>query len=271
MKKRTKKAGQINFRNKGKLTTKSEVAKMLGTQEVVGMRLNKYIAHCGICNRRKASELVKAGKIKVNGEVAKESFYQIQKGDEIEFNGKNIQPTAQQVYLLMNKPKNVITNHADEKGRTTVMDIIGKEVSGRIFPVGRLDKETLGLLLLTNDNQLAKKLSRPSEKINKVYQVYLEERLTQKHLEQIAKGPVLDDGKVEIKNVFYSSEEDKKDVTIEIHLGRDSLVRRIFEHFGYKVKRLDRIYYGGLTKKDLPRGQFRFLSEREVIMLKHFL
>ena len=243
---------------------------MLNTQEVVGMRLNKYIAHCGICSRRQAAEVVKSGKIKVNGEMVEEPFYQIQKDDKVEYNGKVIQPEERLIYLLMNKPKNVITTLSDEKGRTTVMDIIGKKVAERIFPVGRLDRDTTGLLLFTNDGQLAQKLAHPSKKVQKIYQVFLDKEVSEKHLEQIANGPVLDDGKAVVNKIFYSSEKDKQDLTIEIHMGKNRLVRRIFEHFGYKVKRLDRIYYGGLTKKDLPRGQFWFLSEREVIMLKHF-
>ncbi len=270
MKKRHHKAGKINFREKGKLTTKSEVASMLGKQTVVGMRLNKYVAHCGICSRRQAADLVKAGKVRVNGAVVKEPFYQIQKDDKIEYDGNIIQPEGRTIYLLMNKPKNVITTLSDERGRTTVMDIIGKEVSERIFPVGRLDRDTTGLLVFTNDGQLAQKLAHPSKKVQKIYQVFLDKPVTKKHLEQIAEGPELEDGKAIVNKVFYTDEKDQQDVTIEIHMGKNRIVRRIFEHFGYKVKRLDRIYYGGLTKKDLPRGQFRFLSEREVIMLKHF-
>ena len=270
MKKKSKNTGKINFHEKGRWTTKAEVASLLGKQEVVGMRLNKYVAHCGICSRRQAAELVKDGKIKVNDEVVLEPFYQIKKGDKVEYKDEVIQPEDRIIYLLLNKPKNTITTLSDEKGRTTVMDIIGQEVAERIFPVGRLDRDTTGLLLLTNDGQLAQKLAHPSKKVQKIYQVFLDKPVSQKHLEQIAEGPELEDGKAVVNKVFYSNENDQQDVTIEIHMGKNRIVRRIFEHFGYKVKRLDRIYYGGLTKKDLPRGQFRFLSEREVIMLKHF-
>ena len=270
MKKKSKKAGKINFRNKGKLTTKSEVANQLGAQDVVGMRLNKYVAHCGICSRRQAAELIKAGKIKVNGAVMLEPFYQFKKGDKVEYEGKQIQPEGKTVYLLMNKPKNCITTLKDEKGRTTVMDIIGNKVAERIFPVGRLDRDTTGLLVMTNDGQLSQKLAHPSKKVKKIYKVVLDEPVAAGHLDQIAKGLELDDGKALVNSVAWTDTTGKKEVLIEIHIGKNRIVRRIFEHFKYKVKKLDRIYYAGLTKKDLPRGQFRFLSEREVIMLKHF-
>lgn len=265
-----KKGGKVNFRNKGKLTTKTEVASQLGVQDVVGMRLNKFVAHCGICSRRQAADLIKAGKVKVNGEVILEPFYQYKKGDKVEYDGKQIQPEEKTIYLLMNKPKNVITTLKDEKGRTTVMDIIGNKVSERIFPVGRLDRDTTGLLIMTNDGQLSQKLAHPSKKVKKIYKVVLDKSVAANDLNQIANGLDLEDGKALVNSAEWTDTPGKKEVLIEIHIGKNRIVRRIFEHLGYAVKKLDRIYYAGLTKKDLPRGQFRFLSEREVIMLKHF-
>ena len=269
-KKQEDKKGKINFRKKGKLTTKAEVASKVNAVEIIGMRLNKYVAHCGICSRRQAAELVKKGKIKVNGEVNLEPFYQIKEGDKIEFEGKIIKPEGQLVYLLLNKPKNTGTTLSDEKGRTTVMDIIGNEVSERIFPVGRLDRDTTGLLVLTNDGQLSQKLAHPSKKVKKIYRVTLNKGLMQKHFQTISESPELEDGIAPVDKLEWVEDAPRKEVLISIHIGRNRIVRRIFEHFGYEVKKLDRVYYGGLTKKDLPRGQFRFLSEREVIMLKHF-
>ena len=235
------------------------------------MRLNKFIAHCGIANRRQASELVKNGRIKVNNEVVTESFYQIQKGDKVEYNGAIIQPKKRLVYVLMNKPKNVVVANKDKGSRTSVLDIIGQKGTTRLIPLGEMKKESIGLLLITNDKELAEKLNSPNKKVQQMHQVVLDKEVSEKHLEQIAEGPVLKDGKATVNKVFYTSEKDKKGITIEMHTGRSLIIRRIFEHFGYNIKGLDRIYYGGLTKKDLPRGQFRFLSEREIIMLKHFL
>jgi len=237
---------------------------------IVGMRLNKYVAHCGICSRRKAAEHIKEGLVKVNGAVVLEPFYQVQENDQITFKDEAIQPEVQQVYILMNKPKNTITTSSDERGRKTVLDLIGGKVKERIFPVGRLDRETTGLLLLTNDGDVAKKLSHPSHKVTKFYHAFLDKPLSKAHLQQIKEGLTLDDGPVEVDSANYLNEKEKEAVGIELHLGRNRIVRRIFEHLGYEVLRLDRTYYAGLTKKDLPRGRWRFLSEREIIMLKHF-
>ncbi|MEO1261371.1 MAG: pseudouridine synthase [Bacteroidota bacterium] len=233
------------------------------------MRLNKYIAHCGICARRQAAEHVKNGDVKVNGELEKNPGYLVQESDEITFKGKPIKLEAKRVYILMNKPKNVITTVSDEKGRETVIDLIGGTVPERIFPVGRLDRMTTGLLLLTNDGDLAKKLSHPSHSIAKFYQVTLDKKLTKKHLEEIQKGLELEDGLAPVVSAGYI--EGKRDeIGVELHIGRNRIVRRIFEHLGYQVVKLDRTYYAGLTKKDIPRGRFRHLTKQEIIMLKHF-
>ncbi|MEM8527341.1 MAG: pseudouridine synthase [Bacteroidota bacterium] len=237
----------------------------------VGMRLNKFIAHSGVCSRRQAAELVKTGKIKVNGTVLKEPGYQLEAGDRVEYKGKVLAIEGKKVYLLMNKPKNTITTLKDEKGRRTVHDLIKSKVEERVYPVGRLDRNTLGLLVLTNDGDLAQRLAHPSYEIQKYYEVTLDKVVTEKHIEQIKAGLELEDGPTPVDAVHFLDEKDKTQVGIKIHIGRNRIVRRIFEHLGYQVKRLDRTYYAGLTKKDLPRGWFRHLTEQEVIMLKHFI
>lgn len=234
------------------------------------IRLNKYVAHCGICSRRKADEYIKQGLVKVNEEVITEPGYRIHPSAKVFFKDKHIQIEAQRIYILMNKPKNTITTASDERGRRTVMDLVGKDVKERIFPVGRLDKETTGLLLLTNDGDLAKKLSHPSHKVKKIYHVILDKPVTKNHLSQIRAGLTLEDGLALVDGVEYVRNKEKNEVGIEIHIGKNRIVRRIFEHLGYEVVKLDRMYYGGLTKKDLPRGRYRFLEEKEIIMLKHF-
>jgi len=240
-------------------------------QPLEGMRLNKYIAHCGICSRREAGELVKAGKVKVNGNVLIEPWYLVQKEDKVEYQGKVIRPEERKVYLLMNKPKNTITSLKDEKGRKTVYDIVKNTIKERVYPVGRLDRNTLGLLVLTNDGDLAQKLAHPSHEIQKYYEVSLDEEVTDEHIEMIKKGLTLEDGKADVDGVHHISDKGKTEVGIKLHIGRNRIVRRIFEHLGYRVKRLDRTYYAGLTKKDLPRGHFRHLTKQEVVMLKHFI
>jgi 23S rRNA pseudouridine2605 synthase len=238
--------------------------------EVEGMRLNKYVAHAGICSRRQAADYVKEGLVTVNGEVETAPGYQVQEGDEIRFKGELIQPEERKVYILLNKPRDYITTVKDDRGRQTVLDIVANEVPERIFPVGRLDRDTSGLLLLTNDGDLAKKLSHPSHKVRKFYQVTLDKNVTPEHIEAIRAGLTLEDGEAPVDGVDYVIGKSKKEVGIELHIGRNRIVRRIFEQLGYEVKKLDRVYYAGLTKKDLPRGFFRHLKEQEIIMLKHF-
>lgn len=234
------------------------------------MRLNKYVAHSGVCSRRKAAELVKAGEVSVNGKVEINPAYEIQDGDKIEYQGKELQVEANKVYLLMNKPKGYICSLSDEKGRRTVMDLVRKKVTERIYPVGRLDYNTTGLLLLTNDGDLAKKMTHPSHRVKKVYQATLDRELSIEDLEAIKKGFELEDGPVEVDAVEYVKGKPKNTIGLEIHIGRNRIVRRIFEHFDYHVVQLDRVFIGGLTKKDLPRGFSRPLEEKEIVMLKHF-
>ena len=235
------------------------------------IRLNKFIAHAGICSRRNAAELVKNGEIKVNGEVQTDPSYVVQDSDVIVYNKKEVKIQEKTYYYLMNKPKNVITTTSDERGRVTVMDLIKDNIEARIFPVGRLDRNTTGLLLLTNDGELATRLSHPAHKVKKIYHVVLDKPVTAADLDKIAQGLELEDGIAEVDAVDYIIDAPKTEVGIEIHIGKNRIVRRIFEHLGYEVKKLDRTYYGGLTKKDLPRGFSRPLTEQEVIMLKHFV
>jgi len=234
------------------------------------MRLNRFVAHCGIAARRKCDEFIKDGLVKVNGKVIIEPGFRVKDSDKVSFKGKKIQPITNRVYVLMNKPKNVITTTNDEKGRKTVMDIVKSKVKERVYPVGRLDRNTTGLLLLTNDGDLAKKLSHPSYKVKKIYHVQLDKLVSLEHISQIRKGLKLDDGLAPVDKVSHLKGKEKNLVGIEIHIGRNRIVRRIFESLGYVVVKLDRVYYAGLTKKDLPRGWFRELSEKEIIMVKHF-
>ena len=234
------------------------------------MRLNKFLAHCGIASRRAVDVLIMQGHASVNGEVVQEMGYKVKEKDIVAFKGKVIKPVDKLVYYLLNKPRNVITTSNDEKGRKTVMDIIAAKVPERIYPVGRLDRNTSGLILLTNDGELTKKLSHPSHKVPKVYLATLDKNLSLKDLELIRSGITLEDGDVKADSLHYLEGGSKREVQIEVHSGRNRLVRRIFEHLGYDVVKLDRTYYAGLTKKNLPRGIFRPLTKEEVRMLKHF-
>ena len=234
------------------------------------MRLNKYLSHSGIASRRKAAEIIKNKQVTVNNEIIDHPAYEVKEGDVVRFNGKILKPEKNLVYILMNKPKNVITSLDDEKGRKTVMDLVKNKVKERIYPVGRLDYPTTGLLLLTNDGDLTKKLSHPSHNVPKVYEVTLDKKIKFSDLEQINKGFDLEDGHVKVDWVKIVNESGKI-LNLEIHMGKNRIVRRIFENFGYKVIKLDRIYYAGLTKKGLKRGWFRHLTEKEIIMLKHFV
>ena len=233
------------------------------------MRLNKYLSHCGIAARRQSAEYVKQGLVTVNGEVEPNPGYPVQPGDEVRYKGQVVKLEERKVYILMNKPRDIIPTASDEKGRKTVLDIIGNKVEERIFPVGRLDRNTSGLLLLTNDGDLAKKLSHPSHKVQKVYHVTLDKPFHRNDFEKVQKGLKLEDGLALVDSLHFV--EGKKDeLEISLHIGKNRIVRRIVEHLGYEVVKLDRTYYAGLTKKDIGRGHFRHLTEQEVIMLKHF-
>lgn len=234
------------------------------------MPLNKYIAHSGICSRRDAVELIKAGKVKVNGEVIPEPGHKIVPTDAVIVNGKKIQPVKDLVYILLNKPKDYITTTDDERGRKTVLDLIHRATPIKVYPVGRLDRNTSGVLLLTNDGDLTQKLTHPSNEIKKVYAVTLDKPLAKAHFDEILKGVPLEDGVASVDTLAFTDTADKTQIGIEIHSGRNRIVRRIFEHYGYDVKNLDRVVFAGLTKKNVDRGKWRFLSEKEVRDLKYF-
>ncbi len=236
-----------------------------------GIRLNKFVAHCGVASRRKAAQIVKSGRISVNGIKECNPSYMVQPTDQVYLDSKLILPEKKRIYLLLNKPKNIITSMADDRGRTTVRDLIKDQYPERIYPVGRLDRMTTGLLLLTNDGQVAQKLAHPKYKIKKVYHVVLDKALQSKDRIRIAQGLELEDGTAQVDQIEYVQGRSKKEIGIELHLGKNRIIRRIFEALDYKVIRLDRTYYAGLTKKDLPRGHYRPLTEQEIIMIKHFI
>jgi len=239
-------------------------------QTTAQMPLNKFIAHAGICGRREAAEMVRKGLVKVNKVVVTEPGYKVSSTDEVNVNGKKIFLAKNLVYILLNKPKDFITTTDDPQGRKTVLDIIGKATTERVYPVGRLDRNTSGVLLLTNDGELAQKLTHPSNEIKKVYHVTLNKPLEKKDFDKILSGVVLEDGPASVDVLAYADASDKTQLGVEIHSGRNRIVRRIFEALGYDVRGLDRVIFAGLTKKNIERGKFRFLSEKEVRDLKHF-
>ncbi len=234
------------------------------------MPLNKFIAHCGVCSRRDAADMVKFGKVKVNGEVITEPGHKVSGKDDIKVNGKKIVLAKNLVYILLNKPKDFITTTEDPQGRKTVLDLIKRATTERVYPVGRLDRNTSGVLLLTNDGELSQKLTHPSNEIKKVYAVTLDKPLEKKDYEQILKGVVLEDGPASVDGLSFTDTRDKTQLGVELHSGRNRIVRRIFEHLGYDVKQLDRVMFAGLTKKNVERGKWRYLNEKEVRDLKYF-
>ncbi|HEX7846838.1 MAG TPA: pseudouridine synthase [Chitinophagaceae bacterium] len=239
-------------------------------QPAGNMPLNKFIAHAGVAARREAAELVKKGLVKVNGEMVTEPGHKVSDKDDIRVNGKKIFLAKNLVYILLNKPKDYITTTDDPQKRKTVLDIINRATNERVYPVGRLDRNTSGVLLLTNDGELAQRLTHPSNEVKKVYHVVLNKPLEKDHFEKILKGIVLEDGPASVDVLAYADMKDKTQIGVEIHSGRNRIVRRIFEHFGYDVKGLDRVVFAGLTKKNVDRGKWRFLTEKEVRTLKHF-
>lgn len=234
------------------------------------MPLNKFIAHSGVCSRRDAAELIKSGKVKVNGVLVTEPGHKVTLKDEVKVGAKKVYPVDDLVYILLNKPKDYITTTEDPQNRKTVLDLITGATKDRIYPVGRLDRNTSGVLLLTNDGELAQKLTHPSNEIKKVYAVTLDKPLEKKHFEEILKGVMLEDGMANVDVLAYTDPADKKQIGVEIHSGRNRIVRRIFEKLGYDVKGLDRVVFAGLTKKNVNRGKWRYLNEKEVRELKFF-
>ncbi|QTE35520.1 pseudouridine synthase [Mucilaginibacter gossypii] len=235
------------------------------------IRLNRYISNAGICSRRKADELITAGVVSVNGEVVTELGTKVDPfKDTIKYNGETLK-REKMVYVLLNKPKDYITTTDDPQERRTVMHLVEKASRERIYPVGRLDRNTTGLLLMTNDGDLADKLSHPRNSITKLYQVELSKSLTQGDLNKLTFGLELEDGVIKPDSVSYVTGGSKREIGIQIHSGKNRIVRRMFEHLGYEVVKLDRVVYANLTKKDLPRGRWRYLDEKEVIQLKHLM
>jgi 23S rRNA pseudouridine2605 synthase len=237
--------------------------------ETALMPLNKYLAHCGVCSRRDAVTLIKEGKVKVNGTLATEPGYKIKETDEVHFNGKKLFVTKNLVYILLNKPKDFITTTDDPQGRKTVLQLIKNATTERVYPIGRLDRNTSGVLLLTNDGDLTQKLSHPSYEIKKIYEVKLDKVLNKDDFEKIVNGLTLEDGIVQVDSLAYADAKDRSIIGIELHSGRNRIVRRIFEHLGYDVKGLDRVMYANLTKKNVERSKWRFLSEKEIRLLKY--
>lgn len=251
-----------------KYRSKTHGEKRRGPGSATGeIRLNRYIANAGICSRREADTYITAGLVTINGKIVSELGTKVKPGDDVRFDGKRLE-AEKKVYLLLNKPKNYVTTTDDPHAEQTVMDIVKDACEERIYPVGRLDRNTTGLLLFTNDGDLSKKLTHPSHRMKKIYQVSLDKALTKEHMFQIAEGIELEDGPVAADAISYISPDDKTEIGMEIHSGKNRVVRRIFEHLGYRVKKLDRVLFAGLTKKNLPRGKYRFLTEKEIQFLK---
>jgi 23S rRNA pseudouridine2605 synthase len=233
------------------------------------MPLNKFMAHCGVCSRRDAVTLIKEGKVKVNGTLIIEPAFKVTEKDEVVFNGKKLFVTKNLVYILLNKPKDYLSTTDDPQGRRTVLQLINAATTERVYPIGRLDRNTTGVLLMTNDGELTQKLSHPSYNITKLYEVKLDKVLAKTDFEKILNGITLEDGDIKADALAYADAKDKSVIGIEIHSGRNRIVRRIFESLGYDVKGLDRVMYANLTKKNVDRGKWRFLSEKEVRLLKY--
>ena len=231
------------------------------------IRLNKYLANAGVCSRREADDFISAGVVSVNGTVVTELGTKVLRSDEVKFHDQLVS-LEKKVYVLLNKPKDYVTTSDDPQQRKTVMDLVKDVCPERIYPVGRLDRNTTGVLLLTNDGDLASKLTHPKFLKKKVYHVHLDKNVAEEDLQKIASGIELEDGEIHADAIEYADDRDKKQVGIEIHSGKNRIVRRIFESLGYRVVRLDRVQFAGLTKKNLRRGDWRFLTEQEVEMLR---
>ena len=241
----------------------------VGSPAPDALPLNKYIAHSGLCSRRDAAELIRQGKVQVNGQLVTEPGTKVSPNDMVKVNGKKVTISRNFVYILLNKPKDYITTTDDPQGRKTVLDLIRQATPERVFPVGRLDRNTSGVLLLTNDGDLAQKLAHPKHEIKKIYHVTLDKPLTKADFDKIASGVTLEDGVAYVDVLAYADAKDKTQIGLEIHSGRNRIVRRIFEHLGYDVRGLDRVMYAGLTKKNVQRGHWRLLTEKEIRILKY--
>jgi 23S rRNA pseudouridine2605 synthase len=267
---RTGKGGRFEHRIRSGKSPSMNTGKNVSKQPVELpeiMRLNRFIANSGVCSRREADELISKGMISVNGSQVTDLGTKVKYSDDVRYKGKKLS-AEKKVYVLLNKPKGYVTTVEDAHAEHTVMDLLGNDFPERIYPVGRLDKETTGVLLLTNDGDLTGKLTHPKYNRRKIYHVFLETPLAKNDLFKLTEGIQLDDELVVADAVSYADPEDRSQVGIEIHSGQNRVIRRLFEGLGYKVKKLDRVYFAGLTKKNLPRGKWRFLSEKEISMLK---
>lgn len=263
---RSKRSGDSRSERSRPGTRSQKFAEPRNKTDNTPIRLNRYIANAGICSRRDADELIQSGLIKVNGEVVRELGMKVGPRDRVIYKGKTLRPEKTQ-YVLLNKPKDFITTMEDTHDRKTVMSLVETACEERIYPVGRLDRHTTGLLLFTNDGELARRLTHPSQRIRKIYQVELDKPITAEDFDKVVEGVTLDDGIAPVDELAIVG-DDAQILGIEIHVGRNRIVRRIFEKLGYRVQRLDRVMFGNLTKKDLPRGNWRHLSAKEIMALK---
>ena len=265
---RTNFKGDFKGKNKNPSSAKAkkEPSKII-KQGPAEIRLNKFIANTGLCSRREADNHIQSGSITVNGKKITELGTRVTSKDDIKFKGKRLIP-EKKIYILLNKPKDVITTTDDPQGRKTVLSLIKRGPEERIYPVGRLDRLSTGVLLLTNDGALTKILTHPKYQKKKTYQVSLARDVIQRDLEQLSEGITLDDGFIKPDAISYIHPEDKREIGLEIHSGKNRIIRRMFEHIGYEVIRLDRVYFAGLTKKGLPRGRWRHLTDKEISILK---
>lgn len=269
-KKKAEKAGGIRRESSGNIPASKTHFSNTQSPSADKMPLNKFIAHSGVCSRRDAADMIRQGKVKVNNELVTEPGHKVSAKDEVRVNGKKIFIQKNLIYILLNKPKDYITTTEDPQKRKTVLELISRATTERVYPVGRLDRNTSGVLLFTNDGNLSQKLTHPSNEVKKIYHVTLNKALDKKDFDTILKGVILDDGPASVDVLAYADIKDKTQVGVEIHSGRNRIVRRIFEHLGYDVKNLDRVMFAGLTKKNVDRGKWRYLSEKEVRDLKYF-
>jgi 23S rRNA pseudouridine2605 synthase len=260
-------AGKRDYKSEGKQAIKTEKPGPGTRTAVTFVRLNRFIANSGVCSRRDADEHIKNGLISVNGQVVTDMGIKVTYDDDVRFRNKRLS-AEKKVYILMNKPKDYVTTVEDPHAEHTVLELIGDECPERVYPVGRLDKATTGVLLLTNDGDLAGKLTHPKFKRKKIYHVFLDNPVTKNDLFRLTEGIELDGITVVADAVSYADPDDKSQIGIELHSGQNRVIRRIFESLGYKVKKLDRVYFAGLTKKNVQRGKWRFLSDKEISMLK---
>jgi len=261
---------RFNKENNKKSIFKKPFAKRISKypvkSEKSGMRLNQFIAHAGISSRREADNLIKAGLVQVNGKIIVEMGFRVMPKDTVKFNNETIASETKR-YLLLNKPKDYLTSTDDPK-KKNVYELIARACKERLYPVGRLDRITSGLLLFTNDGEMSKKLTNPKQRVKKIYHITLDKNLKSADMNKIKEGVTIDGYVVDIETISYVQNSPKKEVGVEIHIGKNSTLKNLFAHLGYKIVRMDRVYFGGLTKKDISRGRHRFLTDKEVSMLK---